>query len=187
MGVGFLLTFWKVIEIKSNFPRQKYFSIRLLIQSFQFHYMDQEKLKEMYDSGLTIRQIAKEMGLSYSKVRRALIKMGVKLKRRKPLSEEDKKIIELYKEGMSISKISKLLSRNYNSVLRVVKSSPYYKARKKLSEKEKAKIINLFKEGRSIYSIAKEFNISTNLVVYYLRKSKVMEKKRGRRGSIQSS
>ncbi|WP_373469012.1 helix-turn-helix domain-containing protein, partial [Acidianus infernus] len=57
-----------------------------------------EKIKKMYEDGKTIREIAKELNMSYSKVRKILILEGVEF-RGKLKRELVNKIIELAKQG----------------------------------------------------------------------------------------
>ncbi|WP_256201857.1 helix-turn-helix domain-containing protein [Sulfuracidifex metallicus] len=57
-----------------------------------------EKIKKMYDEGKSIRQIASELGMTYSKVRRMLLEQNVKFRGRvaeevvKEILERGKKV-----------------------------------------------------------------------------------------------
>ncbi len=128
-----------------------------------------DKVKKMYDEGKSIRQIAAEMGMTYSKVRKILIEQNVKFRGR-VADETVKEIVERGKKGESANKISKEMNMNFNTVLRIMRKYNLVKRKRKLSQNETLKIKNDFVQGKSIYQIAKEMKISTNLVVYYLKK-----------------
>lgn len=123
----------------------------------------------MYEEGLSIRQIANQLGLSYSRVRRMLIKARVNFRGKVPY-DKIQQIIEMGKQGYSANRISKELNINFNTVLRIFKKYNLGKKRRKLDRKEIEKIREEYNKGNSIYRIAKELNISTNLVVYHLKK-----------------
>jgi len=128
--------------------------------------------KEMYERGKSIREIARELNLSYSRVRKILKDSGVQF-RGKLSRDIEEKIIDLAKRGYSANKISKETKINSNTVLRVLKKNNLAKTKRKLAPEKIEEIKNLYKNGVSIYKIAKNFNISTNLVVYHLKKSNV--------------
>lgn len=127
----------------------------------------------MYNNGYTIRQIAKEMNMSYGKVRNILIKEGVKMRNKIPKEVVDK-IIELAKKGYSARKISIELKMNETTVLRILKERNLGKRIRKMSKEEIEQIVNMYHEGKSIYEIAKKLKRSTNLVVYYLKKQNII-------------
>ncbi|WP_420813357.1 CRISPR DNA repeat-binding protein Cbp1 [Metallosphaera hakonensis] len=128
-----------------------------------------EKAKKMYESGRTIREIARELSLSYSRTRRILKLSGVQFRGKTP-PELIQQVIEYGKQGYSANKISKLLNMNSNTVLRILKKHNLVKTKRKLTQEKIEKIGDMYKNGYSIYKIAKELDISTNLVVYYLKK-----------------
>ncbi|NON63510.1 CRISPR DNA repeat-binding protein Cbp1, partial [Acidianus sp. RZ1] len=127
-------------------------------------------IKRLYENGKTIRDIAREYNMSYSKVRRILLASGTQFRGKVP-DDLKSKVIELAKGGVSANKISKELRLNPNTVLRILKKSALSRPRKKLKKEEIERIKEMYLNGYSIYRIAKEFNISTNLVVYHLKKT----------------
>lgn len=128
-----------------------------------------ERIKKMYEDGKTIREIAKELNISYAKVRKILISEGVKLRGR--LRQElVNKIIELAKQGYSANRISKEMGLNSNTVLRILRKNNLVKTKRRLSKEDIERIKTMYESGTSIYKIAKELKISTNLVVYHLKK-----------------
>jgi|GEM_PF-458607 hypothetical protein len=128
-----------------------------------------EKAKKMYESGMSIREIAKQLNLSYSKTRRILKDSGVEFRGKTPQSVVEK-VIEMGKQGYSANKISKMLELNSNTVLRILKKHKLVKTKRRMSQDKIEKIKEMYINGYSIYRIAKELSISTNLVVYYLKK-----------------
>jgi Transposase. len=123
----------------------------------------------MYESGMSIREIAKQLNLSYSKTRRILKDSGVEFRGKTPQSVVEK-VIEMGKQGYSANKISKMLELNSNTVLRILKKHKLVKTKRRMSQDKIEKIKEMYINGYSIYRIAKELSISTNLVVYYLKK-----------------
>ncbi|ARM76097.1 CRISPR DNA repeat-binding protein Cbp1 [Acidianus manzaensis] len=135
-----------------------------------------EEIKSLYEQGKTIRQIASEKGMSYSKVRRILLNSGIQFRGR--LSTEIvNKVIELAKEGNSANKISKMLDINSNTILRILKKNNLASRKRKLTTEDIEKIKDMYLKGESIYRIAKDLKISTNLVVYHLKKMNIYKPK----------
>lgn len=128
-----------------------------------------EHIKNLYLSGRSIREIASQLNMSYSTVRKILKDSKIQFRGR--ISYETiNEIIELAKQGYSANKISKLKKLNINTVLRILKKYKLVKTKRKLSSEDIEKIKNMYLNGESIYRIAKLLNISTNLVVYHLKK-----------------
>ncbi|EWG08264.1 MAG: CRISPR repeat-binding protein [Candidatus Aramenus sulfurataquae] len=127
------------------------------------------KAKELYEAGMSIRKIAQQLNLSYSRARKLLKDAGVQFRGKLP-KETEEKIVELGKKGYSANRISKELGVNSNTVLRVLRRYSLVKRKRKLSEANIKVIEEMYKSGASIYKIAKQLKISTNLVVYYLKK-----------------
>jgi DNA-binding CsgD family transcriptional regulator len=130
---------------------------------------DQE-FKRWYESGLSIREIAKKAGTNYSAVRRALLRTKVKFRGRIDSSTEEM-VVKMGKEGLSASKISRELKLNFNTVSRILKKHGLGRSRRKLTKEQIDEILNSRRRGESIYSIAKKLGVSTNLVAYHLKHS----------------
>ncbi|MFP3201471.1 MAG: CRISPR DNA repeat-binding protein Cbp1 [Sulfolobus sp.] len=138
--------------------------------------VDVELLKELYQKGYSIRKIAREVGMSYGKVRNLLIKAGVELRRR---TVDEQKVLELARQGYSARAISRTLNVSESSVLRILRKHKMGKRIKKLGEKDIELIKELYESGESIYGIAKRLRKSTNLIVYHLKKLGLYKTTRG--------
>lgn len=135
-----------------------------------------EEIKRLYEQGKTIREIAREKKMSYSRVRRLLIDAGIKF--RGKISEDvTSKVIQLAKQGYSANKISDMLDLNSNTVLRILRKNNLVKRKEKLKPEEIEKIKQMYLNGESIYKIAKELKRSTNLIVYHLKKMNIYKSK----------
>jgi len=129
-----------------------------------------DKVKMLYEIGKSIREIAEEMGLTYSKVRYMLVKKGVVLRKNRIPNDIRNMIIEMGKNGIAVYKIAEELKLNEVTVLTNLRRENVVKRKKKMSVEEIEMIEKMYKEGKSIYEISKKLNRSTNLVVYYLKK-----------------
>jgi len=87
------------------------------------------KVKERYERGEKVSDIARDLGLSMSTIYRILHSQGVKLRRktyttRGRVSEEEKnRILELFKQGKSVYEIAKIVKRPVSTVHYVIKRS----------------------------------------------------------------
>ncbi|AHC50936.1 CRISPR-associated protein [Sulfolobus acidocaldarius SUSAZ] len=126
-----------------------------------------DELKRLYNQGKSMKSIARELGISYTKVRNILLNAGVNI-RKKRINEQE--VVELAKQGHSARYISKMLKISESSALRILKKHNVGRKIKKLSDDDINKIKEMYLKGESIYRIAKTLGKSTNLVVYHLKR-----------------
>lgn len=83
-----------------------------------------KKIRELYEEGKSIGEIAKTLNINYSfayqTVRKYCEKTGKDFITSKNRDTKSQRIREMYQSGMSISQISKELQTNYNYVWMVV-------------------------------------------------------------------
>jgi len=137
---------------------------------FSFAESLETKIKMLYKTGKSIREIAKDMVMSYTQVRYLLVKSDVTLRKTEMPQDVKEKVKKLAKQGMSAYKIAKELNLNEVTVLMYLRKQNLVKRKKKLTLDEINVIVQMYKEGKSVYEIAKGLGRSTNLIVYHLRK-----------------
>ena len=154
---------------EARIPLKMFINAVIFAVKFSFA-TNEEKAKMLYENGKSIREIAKDLGLSYTQARYLLIKAGTKLRKREIPKSVKEKIEELAKQGKSAHQIAKELALNEVTVLNYLRKLNLIKRKKKLTPDEINAIAQMYKEGKSIYEIAKKLGRSTNLIVYYLKK-----------------
>lgn len=76
------------------------------------------QMKEMFNQGITFKDIAKSLGVTHSTIRVNLIKEGIHSPNHYGWTDEEKKYLQkLYDEGMSSREIAKLYSSSKNRIL----------------------------------------------------------------------
>ena len=85
------------------------------------------KMKELYNGGMEIKEIAEVLGVKYNFVYNVISNEcrinGIELRTNKNRGGKKEAIIALYKEGKSNAEISKELKTNYQYVYKVVKEA----------------------------------------------------------------
>ncbi len=93
-----------------------------------------KKVRELYEKGVKVSDIARELNLSMSTIYRILHSQGVKLRRkayvtRGRVTEEEKEVIlRLHEEGKTVYEIAKIVKRPVSTVHYVLKRSLAKKA-----------------------------------------------------------
>jgi len=134
------------------------------------------KIIDAYSSGMTIKETAKHVGVSYETARRYLKNAGVVLPRgRRTLSEEEKnKIYEAHSLGMSLSKAAKYAGVSDDTVLRYWRSAglkPHYEKKVSITEEQKIRIIEARNSGLTIHQIAELVGVNSGTVQKYLKEA----------------
>lgn len=83
-----------------------------------------QQIRELYNKGLTVAQVAEEVGVRYqfvyNVVSRMCNKQGVEVRKANPITTSQR-IRELVDEGLTVGQIAKKLNTNYVFVHQVVK------------------------------------------------------------------
>jgi len=151
-------------------PMKAFLNVIVFSIRFAFTESVEMKAKMLYEAGKSIREIAKDLNMTYSQVRYLLVKNNVTLRKREIPESIKEKVIELAKQGIPAYKIARTLDLNEVTVLNHLRKKNLVKRKKKLTQEEINMIVQMYKEGKSIYEIAKKLGRSTNLIVYYLKK-----------------
>lgn len=142
------------------------------------------KAKELYESGMTLMQVADEMGVSHSSIQKWFnkngistrsIKNAIELKNGSVLDEE--RIVELYNQGMLIKDIAAEIGYEKSTVgnlLRKTKlkiTNPNHSSNTKNTIKNKEFLYHQYITlEKTQEEIAEEFGGSSNMVRRYLKK-----------------
>ena len=147
-----------------------------------------EKLLELYTSGVSIGEISNTLGIHRDTVRNRLNKFdnieeienlhNASLKgKRQHLTEKDKQaIIELYKQGLTMQQIDKKLKCASKKLLNKYKDTPEWEEIKKTHDENYEKTqgimpqdktdiaLKLYKEGKSFNTISKTIGITAKTI-----------------------
>ena len=117
---------------------------KAVVFAVKFVFSDEKgKVKMLYEVGKSFREIAMEVGMSYTKIKDILAKSGAERKRE-----------------LETLKIKSSVKRKRTRV----------KKKTRLTEEEIEKIVKMYKEGKSIYRIAKELKRSEYAVYSHLKR-----------------
>lgn len=129
------------------------------------------KINELYNQGMSLKDIGKHIGYSEKAVRRHIKNFEPRKKR---VSENQKDTIKtLYEMGKDLKYISKITGLQIFTVRENVKKLvPTYKVKKikRLTKEEQEILINLYKEGESVKDIAKILKVNTSTIHRNLKK-----------------
>lgn len=142
------------------------------------------KAKELYDSGMTLMQVADKMGVSHSSVAKWFRKHNVptrSIKKAKQLRNgnvfDEEKIIELYNQGMLIKDIATEVGYEKSTVGKLLRNTnleitnPNHSTNTKKTIKNKDFLYHQYIVlEKTQEQIAEEYGGSTNMVGRYLRK-----------------
>ena len=80
-----------------------------------------KQIKDLYDSGMTIYEIAKKLGVTHQAISLIFKKLGIVSRTLKKLTpEQEKEVIELYNNGIEIEKIAKKFGVSYVTTNKVI-------------------------------------------------------------------
>lgn len=126
--------------------------------------LDNNKIKQLRDSGMTCRQIANELGCSKELVSKRYMEMGIKSNHPNiKLNLNNDKIKDLYNTGKSLTEISIIFNCSPESIkLRLINMGVKIRNRgeeRLLPKSDQENIIRLYLEGNSTYDIEKKTGI----------------------------
>ena len=151
--------------------------------------MNEIELNDLYNcQGLTINEIAEKCNLSYSTIRRNLVKYNIKLRKKgdsvnkKYKSAHNKQILtdeqrflikDMYEANIPCSKIYKTLNISRRSVDRCVKDMGLKRSKSMFSREQydstkDVEIVKLYESGKSSVEISKIMNITHRTVLNHL-------------------
>lgn len=143
--------------------------------------LDNAKIIDMYNNGMTSKDIAIDLGVSQDTILKRLKKHGVKLRSGTTNYQiNDNELISLYQSGLSCNQIGEklkipgttVLKRLHKNGVNIRESSPKIK----LPEKE---IIFLYNAGVSSTNIAKTYGVSHGVILDRLRSNGVKIRESG--------
>lgn len=125
------------------------------LKTFRLSEDKKYKIVEMYNTGLSQTEVAKQLKVSEIAVNLILHERGVLRTRRLTKKDEDR-IVELYTNGLSITKISDELGFSQRTINKIFKKRGVKtRSNKKLTESDEDVIISLYNEGYSMNRLSK--------------------------------
>jgi hypothetical protein len=96
-----------------------------------------ESMKQEYDSGIPLLQVAKKYGYSYTGLERIFVNEGIQIKTNKKL-DEDKvwRILEMLDEGISKSAVANTFGISYFAVDKIIKGKSWVRVVEKYKNKK---------------------------------------------------
>ncbi len=145
--------------------------------SFSRINLDNNKIIELNDLGMTKKQIAKELNCSEPLIGKRFMELKIKGDPKKDrINLDNKKIKRLYSKGKSQLEIANLMDCSSESINRrlinmniKIRSGEYNKP--KLSESKIKEIIDLYKEGNSTYEIEEKTGVCYERVFNTLKRN----------------
>lgn len=128
--------------------------------------------KEKYESGMSYRQIAKEINISHLTVRRTLIG-HVETRPKSEFDKYSKKWVQLFvEEGWSKSEIAKKYNTTITIVSRILEKEGVVIRERKFEHLVKD-MVQMYKEGKNLTEISKKLGVSRQTVLVYLKSENV--------------
>jgi len=148
----------------------------------RFNHIDNEKIRELRNEGLTALAISKKLGCSTELIKKRYKEIGIKglahkdYMRYKGLDLNKDLIKNLYlNEKKSIKYIAKIMNCSPDAIIRrlIEMNIKRFICKKKLDLEIINNLIELYQEGNSIYEIEKITNIHNQRVFQYLRRNNI--------------
>jgi len=128
--------------------------------------------KKMYESGLTLREIAKVSGCSKQAVGKYLKSLGVEMKNRGYINILIKKNwVKMYKEGLSLKKIGEMYGCSITPVRKYLNSVGCNIRNREIDISIKEQWVGLYLDGLCYKDIARVFNCGNGIVEKYIKGS----------------
>jgi DNA invertase Pin-like site-specific DNA recombinase len=138
---------------------------------YNFTQEQKDQVKQLFDTGLSAKQISEQLSYRYHHVLRILKEFDVDINRDRFFTDEKKQeIIDMYKQGKSGLEIAKELKHGKNHVYRILKESGVVieDYRNKFSPEVELEICNKYKEGASLNRLAEEYDSQAATISYIL-------------------
>ena len=129
---------------------------------------DLRRIADLYASGLSLEEVATQVGCSRPTVRKACRKHGVKTRDTTISPKERRRMIKLYQRGLTQKEVAAKVGRYHVAVGKVLREEGVPKRRSgrecHFSDYESQRMAELFQEGWSTSEIAEKFHCSRRLV-----------------------
>ena len=144
---------------------------------------NKEKILELYNQELEIKEIAKKLNLAYSTIHRYIKELGEegRIQERKNLKQRkrEERILELYSQGLEIKEIAKKLNLAYSTVHRYIREleeegrvEERKSVRKSVKIERKEKVLELYNQGTEVKEIAMRLDVSVVTIKTYIKELK---------------
>lgn len=148
--------------------------------------IQQKKIIELYEKGLTTEQIAKKYKVRRRTISTVLKENNIQTRTSSKLTSEDREhILNLYKKGATITQISLEMQTSYSYISKILTESGLHSPirRKKMSSKippfTQSKICDSYKQGISIEKLGKMYSLSPPTIRKILGLNHVQVKPQG--------
>ena len=138
---------------------------------FAYKQLDNEKIKQMYEAGYSLKEIGEEFGVSNTTIQNRLKAMGIDRRFKGTINTDNEKIKQMYEAGYSTLRIEKELGIGRTTVTdrllsMGVKMRP---AIKDVSHLDNEKIKQMYEAGYSLKEIGEEFGVSSTTIAKKLK------------------
>jgi transposase len=141
--------------------------------------LDKKQVKNLYHSGMNMRQVAEELGVSNSDICQFMIKYNINSRpsgskasgdgsKRVKLDKEQ--IISMYESGMSQAKIGKALGVSNALICKFMKRNGIDTRGNKREKPDEKKVAALYEAGNSSEKISKVFGVTSPTIRRFMKK-----------------
>jgi DNA-binding NarL/FixJ family response regulator len=139
--------------------------------------LDVDKIRDMYQRGLTTREIGKQLGVTNGTIVNRLKAMGIERRPQGPIRGvvykqlDDEKIKQMYQDGFSTYDIGKQLGVSHSTILSRLKSMGIERRSdggpRAMLDNEKIK--QMYQDGFSTYDIGKQLGVDKGTIINRLK------------------
>lgn len=145
-------------------------------ERMQMDELTKQRIINMDKDGVTIRKIAKEVGISHPTVSRILVAhRGIKRKGKPPVrlspSQRQQALREI-KEGKSLNSVAEKLGVNPRTLYRLIEGRGLTRKYKRVDKQVQQELDRLNEEGVTRKAMAARTGISERMVFNYFRKKR---------------
>jgi len=146
-------------------------------------WVDRDRVVEMYQSGMTVVEVADQLGCHPRTVHRTLIALGVPRRTTGPrLTGNREAIVELYLDGLSLVEVSERLDLSISTVRRHITRAGVTRGRGMPPRLDMEDIAQRYEAGESVVQIANALGASKGGVYDVLQRAGVQLRPWGSHG-----
>lgn len=159
-------------------------------------FIDSRDLRLLAAQGLSIYDIAQELGQPVIRVRRAVmahgltIPLGVAIKKQTPRAALVARILPLAEEGKTLKEIAAALDLNYSYIAMIVRAAGISVQRQgrpnRVPQERIAKIVAMYRQGLTLETIGQSFGITRERVRQHLKAQGITSQDGGQHVAAQS-
>lgn len=138
-------------------------------------------MADLYESGMTVQEVATELECSHTTVKQALDEHGIEVRRKTFSEEEQRRIVKLYESGLTQQEVAEKIGCSLETVRQVRRKHGVKVRQRFFSAEERRRMADLHRGGLSHAKIADKFGCRPSVVTKVLAREDSPKKRTDKR------